>query len=118
MRRLLFNPLDQEPCASGEYIPSLKYFLLDKQLVYGLYLCIMHVELAEAEINTYTSLLYCGTNNISKEQLEYDVFFNCDNAKYKMFLTDGDLTNIIVRNADNSVLDTSYNYTIYLYKVF
>ena len=118
MRRLLFNPLDQEPYASGEYNPSTKYFLLDKPLVYGLYLCVMHVELAEAEINTYTSLLNCDTNNISKEALENDILFNCDNTKYKMYLTNGDLQTVIVRNTDGSILDTSYNYKIYFYKVF
>lgn len=118
MRRLLFNPLDQKPYAFGKYDAQLKYFVLDKPLVYGLYLCVLHVELAEAEINTYTSLLNCSTNNISKESLEYDVLFNCDNTKYKMFLYNGDLTNVIVRNTDDSALNTSYNYKIYFYKVF
>ena len=120
MRKLLFNPLAQQPYASGEYDPVNKYFLLDKKLEKGLYIYVLHTEETDVQVLVNIGLVYLNTNNISADKVrDLDIVYESVNTPYDFKILDGEEDYIRVSNIiTNSPIDDSYNYTIYLYKVF
>lgn len=120
MRRLLFNPLAQKPYASGEYSSVNKIFLLDKKLEKGLYIYVMHTEETGAKVVVNIGLLYLNTNNISADKVrDLEIVYQSVNTPYDLQILDGEEDYIRVNNIITGLpIDESYNYTMYLYKVF
>ena len=117
MRRLLFNPLAQQPYASGEYSAIQKAFILDNPIVdNGLYFCIITATSTGEQIAHECCFLYLNepkhTENV--EYITLGVTYS-----YKLFISTIDSKKYVtIRNLlDDSVIDSSLEYTIYLYKV-
>ena len=120
MRRLLFNPLAQQPYASSEYDSVNQYFLLDKKLEKGLYIYVLHTEETGVQVVVNIGLLYLSTNNISADKVRaLEIAYQSVDAPYDFKVLDGEEEYIRVSDIiTKSPIDNSYNYTIYFYKVF
>ncbi len=117
MRRLLFNPLAQQPYATGEYSAQQQVFILDNPIVdTGLYFCIITRTSVGEQIKHDCCLIYFNEPKHSKD-VEYITLGAT--PSYTLFTSTIYPRNYItIRNLiDDSVIDSSYEYTIYLYKV-
>ena len=116
MRRLLFNPLAQQPYTSGEYSAQQTAFYIDNEIVdNGLYFCIINEVVAGEQFKQHCCLLYFNEKNYGPD-VEYQAFGVAD--EFKIWTSSYNSNLIFVRYLiDEGVIDSSKEYTIYLYKV-
>ena len=114
MRRLLFNPLAQQPYASGEYKFANKEFVLDKSLEDG------HLYYARIICDTfgYQSCFFLDTHNVNE--------FSCYTTPFVFVASDGTLKSFTAKVEGNKLIietngtaDVSNedSFIIYIYKL-
>ena len=112
MRRLLFNPLDQESYASGEYDAQNVKFVLDKSLEYG------HLYYARIICTTtaYQTCCLIDTCNYSGEIWTTPFAFIASNDDFKTLNAYLE-NNTIVIDGGNGAPSGTEKYSIYIYKL-
>ena len=114
MRRLLFNPLAQQPYASGEYDSLYTRFVIDKPLEYGnLYIVqVYNTDLKEVS-TTIMDLTHTGNCAISSLHLSdsteiaepFYLYYNKEAPTY-------------INTGSDQAQSLVNNFVIYFYKVF
>lgn len=111
MRRLLFNPLEQEPYTSGEYNNVKHLFYLDKGLKSGYYT----YSIIEWD-GSGTDTIYNG--NIYIEEASGHTYYG-NSVDIKLWYTANKGQNRAnTSRLDGSFLDDGLAYTIYFYKIY
>ena len=110
MRRLLFNPLAQQPYASGVYDIVNHYFVVDKKIELN------HVYYLVFETPTSDSqtCAIVDTRNLRYEKLTSAFPFLNANGKYSIFFAKIDENHITLQGFGvNATSDEEYNVYIY-----
>lgn len=112
MRRLLFNPLAQQPYASGEYDNQNSKFVLDKTLEYG-HLYYARIICTSADYQTSCLIDSCNYNGTVYTT---PITLIAPNGDYKIFGAYLE-NNAIFVDEGNATIGTNDNYIIYIYKL-
>lgn len=110
MRRLLFNPLAQQPYATGEY--NQYKFVLDKPLEYGhIYYCVIYNVRERFQTLCFINATYKDDTPITTPFIFYDIdgVNNIFCAKY--------MNNALIIMDDNFTATQNNDYMIYVYKL-
>ena len=112
MRRLLFNPLEQEPYTSGEYDILNTKFVLDKSLEYG------HLYYARiiCTSSNYQTCCLIDTCNYESTIYTTPITLIAANDDYQIFGAYLENNSIVV-DEGNATMGTTANYIIYIYKL-
>ena len=115
MRRLLFNPLDQKPYASGEYEPSTHRFVLDKKIK-GNHLYYLLIESLSADTSTCALLDTRSTRGaIITSVFAFVGASGYERPFHASATTDRNYITIVLNDSDNPTTDEDY--TIYVYQL-
>ena len=110
MRRLLFNPLAQQPYAIGNY--NQNKFVLDKPLEYGhIYYCVIYNEIERHQTSCFINTTYKADTPITTPFNLHDIdgVNNIFCAKY--------MDNELIIMDDNLTPTHNNDYVIYVYKL-
>lgn len=115
MRRLLFNPLVQQPYARGEYEPSTHRFVLDKEIKAN-HLYYLFIESSSADSSTCALL----DTRSTRSMLNTSVFAFIGVSGYERPFhakasIDSKYITIVLNDSDNPTTDEDY--TIYVYQL-
>lgn len=117
MRRLLFNPLAQQPYASGELDKIKAQFVLDKPLEKGhMYIArVFNTDIQEVS----TTIIDLSVTNYTSSMAPVMVSDKNDNATLYVLFSQSDTPSYVdFVLAENSPYETNYSFVIYLYKLF
>lgn len=117
MRRLLFNPLAQEPYASGKYDQVNKYFYIDRALETGFYTYLIVENDGSGQDTIHNGNIYFETKLINNSHSTNIYYGNSTNIRIYV-IDDGEAKQLTATKSDGSFLDSGIQYTIYLYKVY
>ena len=117
MRRLLFNPLAQEPYASGELDKNNGRFVLNKALEKGhIYIArVFNTDIQEVS----TTIIDLSATNYTSAVAPVVVSDENDNATLYTLFSQNDTPSYVDFNLlESSPYPTKYSFVIYLYKLF
>ena len=112
MRRLLFNPLDQEPYASGEYDKALNQFILDKPVESG---HLYYARIISSSLESQTCCLIDASKNSSGIKISPFTFLN-NQGFYDVF-TGSIIDNYLTIDKDVNTPTADEDYIVYIYKL-